>query len=76
MNEKKQASRFDLNSRFMKAFLLVIAVLLIFVGPTYVVYVLVNVIELNYAVSMVSGFALFAVGMVFLWFLIRKKVVS
>jgi len=76
LDEKKQKSRFDLNSKFMKALLLVIAVLLIFVGPTYVVYVLVNVIEIDYFVSMASGFVVFAAGMIFLWFLIRKKVVS
>ena len=76
MDEKEKGSRFDTSSKFLKALLLVIAALLIFVGPTYVVYVLNNVINVSFAVSMVSGFAIFMAGLVFLWYLIRRKIVA
>ena len=82
MGEKKQESksgtsiRLDLSSKFWKAFLIVLAVFLTFAGPTYVVYALLHVLKINYFVSMVSGFALFLVGLVLIWYLIRRKVIS
>jgi hypothetical protein len=82
MNEKKQKSksrisiRLDLSSKFWKTFLVVLAVFLTFAGPTYIVYALLNVVKMNYFVSMVSGFALFLVGLVFIWYLIKRKVIS
>jgi len=82
MGEKKQESksgtsiRLDLSSKFWKAFLIVLAVFLTFAGPTYVAYALLNVLKINYFVSMVSGFALFLVGLVLIWYLIRRKVIS
>jgi hypothetical protein len=81
MNEKKQKNkrtflRLDSSSKFWKAFLVVLAASLTFAGPTYVVYVLVNVIKLDYAVSMLSGIALFIVGLALVWYLIKNKVLS
>ena len=82
MTEKKQKSksrisiRLDLSSKFWKTFLVVLAVFLTFAGPTYIVYALLNVVKMNYFVSMVSGFALFLVGLVFIWYLIKRKVIS
>jgi hypothetical protein len=60
----------------MKTLLVVVAAFLVFVGPTYFVYVAVNVLELDYAISMGSGIALFAVGLVLLWYLVKNKVIS
>jgi hypothetical protein len=54
----------------------VLAAFLTFAGPTYVPYVLLNVLEINYAVSMAFGFALFVVGLVLMWYLIKRKVIS
>ena len=79
MTEKKQKSkstRLDLNSKFWKTFFIVLAVFLTFVGPTYMVYALLTVLKMNYFVSMASGFALFMVGLVLIWYLIRRKVIS
>lgn len=82
MTEKKQKSksrisiRLDLSSKFWKTLLIVLAVFLTFAGPTYIVYALLNVLKINYIVSMASGFALFIVGVVLIWYLIKNKVIS
>jgi hypothetical protein len=82
MNEEKQKSKsrvpigLDLSSKFWKTFLIVLAVFLTFAGPTYVVYALLNVLKVNYFVSMSLGFALFIVGSVLIWYLIRRKIIS
>ena len=65
---------FDLSSKFWRAFLTIVAVTLIFAGPTYVTYVL-NALNIGYSVSVIVGVAMLAVGMVLLFFLIRKKVI-
>lgn len=67
---------FDLNSKFWKTFLTLLAMILIFAGPTYVVLALYRVLDLNYALLMISGFSLFVVGFALLMFLIKRKVVS
>ncbi|MGC8895344.1 MAG: hypothetical protein ACP5LB_01060 [Candidatus Bathyarchaeia archaeon] len=72
----KEARKFDLSSKFWRTLLLVLAAFLVFAGPTYFVYVLNIVLEINYAVSMVSGFALFIVGLVLIWYLIKKGAIS
>ena len=83
MTEKKQKSksrisiRLDLSSKFWKTFLIVLAVFLTFAGPTYIVYVVfLKILKMDYAVSMASGFALFIVGLVLIWYLIKNKVLS
>ena len=83
MTEKKQKSksrisiRLDLSSKFWKTFFIVLAVFLTFAGPTYIVYaVFLKILKMDYAVSMVSGFALFIVGVVLIWYLIKNKVIS
>jgi len=74
--KRNQLPRLNLDSKFWKTFLFVVAAFLIFAGPTYVVYVLMNVLDISYVFSMISGFALFIVGLVLLWYLIKNKVVS
>jgi hypothetical protein len=75
--EKSKSTRFDLNSRFWKTFLLVLAVLLTFAGPTYIVYVVfLRILKIDYIVSMASGFALFVIGLGLLWYLIKRKIIS
>jgi hypothetical protein len=82
MTEKKQKSksrisiRLDLSSKFWKTFIVILAVFLTFAGPTYIVYALLNVLKMDYVVSMVSGFALFIVGLVLIWYLIKRKIIS
>jgi len=74
-NKSRASARFDLSSRFWKTFLVIFAAFLTFAGP-YMVYVLQNVLEMDYAVSMVSGFVLILAGLVLLWYLIKNKVIS
>lgn len=74
--ESRKTAKFDVSSRFWKVFLILLAAFLTFAGPTYVVYVLVHTLEINYIASMGSGFALFAVGLVLIWYLIKNEVIS
>ena len=77
MAEKKEKSpSLDLSSKFWRTFLTMLAVALIFAGPTYTVLVLWRGLDLDYTLSMVSGFFLFIIGLVLLLFLIRRKVIS
>lgn len=79
MSEEKQktrdSSRFSLDSKYWRVFLVVLTAVLTFGGP-YAAYVLANVLELSILVSTGAGFILFAAGLVLLWYLIRKKVIS
>jgi hypothetical protein len=74
MSEDESAGMFDINSKFMRTSLLIITVLLIFAGPTYVPYVLIS-LNIYYWASVLVGLALLIVGLVLLWFLVRKKIV-
>jgi hypothetical protein len=75
--EKSKSTRIDLNSKFWKTFLVILAAFLTFAGPTYMVYVVfIKILKMDYIVSMASGFALFIVGLVLMWYLIRHKVIS
>jgi cytochrome c oxidase assembly factor CtaG len=75
--EKGETSvRLDLSSKFWKTLLTVLAAFLTFAGPTYMVYVLKNILKIDYIVSMISGIVLFIAGLVLVWFLIKKKIIS
>ena len=75
-DENNNVGRFDVSSKFMRVLLIIVAVILIFVGPTYVSYVLFEILNLNYVASMVTGFALFIAGLFLMWFLVRKKIIT
>jgi len=72
---QNKTSKLDLNSKFWKTFLVILAALLTFAGPTYVAYVFIYVLEIDYIVSMVSGFILFLIGLTLIRYLVRKKVI-
>jgi hypothetical protein len=74
--QKSGSGSLNLSSKFLRTFLIILAVLLIFAGPTYIVFVLLNVLDLSYPISMGSGFAIFIVGLVLLLYLIKKGVIS
>ncbi len=65
----------DLNSKFWRTTLLIVSVLLIFAGPTYVPYVMSDIAHIDYLVSIGLGAVLLIVGLVLLLFLIRKKII-
>ena len=60
----------------VNTFMIILAVLLIFVGPTYMVYAFNSMMDLDYFLAVAGGFALFVVGLVLLLILIRKKAIS
>jgi hypothetical protein len=74
-NEDKTSGGFDLTSKFWRTVLMIVAALLIFAGPTYVPYLLLDFLKVNYVASMVSGFVLLIIGLVLMWYLIRKKII-
>jgi hypothetical protein len=75
-NKSGTSVRLDLSSDFWRTFLTVLAAFLTFVGPTYVVYVLINILKVDYGISMISGIVLFIAGLVLIWYLTKKKIVS
>jgi uncharacterized membrane protein HdeD (DUF308 family) len=75
-DESNNVGKFDVSSKFWRVFLVIVAVFLIFAGPTYVSYVLSDVLNVDYVASMVLGFALFIAGLFLMGFLIRKKIVT
>ena len=72
-NENVEVS--GIESKFTKIALTIVAVLLIFVGPTYIPYLLVSA-GLGDVVAIVLGFVLFVVGLGMLIYLIRKKIIT
>ena len=72
-NEIEKVS--GIESKFTKVALTIVAVLLIFVGPTYIPYLLASA-GVEYFASIGVGAALFIVGLVLLVYLIRKKVIT
>lgn len=75
MNENTSIGGLDMSSKFWRVFLVVVTAFLIFAGPTYVSYVLTDILKVNYVASVVSGLVLFALGLVLMVFLIRKKII-
>lgn len=73
-NENVQVSGLD--SKFMKVVMTIIAVFLIFIGPTYIPYLLSDILKVDYIASIAVGAVLFIVGLVMLVYLIRKKVIE
>ena len=63
-------------SKFWRITLVILSMLLIFVGPTYVLYVLADVLKRDYFASIGVGFVLFLIGMGSMLFLIRKKLIT
>ncbi len=72
---ESRGSVFDMNSKFWRTTLLLVAVVLIFVGPTYVPLEMTDLLKMDYFVSVTAGGVLLVVGLVLLWFLVRKKVI-
>ena len=62
-------------SKFWRITLVIISMLLIFAGPTYVPYAMLQV-NIDYIISVVVGLLLFIVCIVFMLFLMRKKIIT
>lgn len=82
MSDEKRESKgktfagLDLSSKFWRTLLTVLAAFLTFAGPTYVVYVFIQILKIDYFLSMISGIVLFLAGLVLIWYLIKNKIVS
>jgi uncharacterized protein YjeT (DUF2065 family) len=75
-DESESSGMFDLDSKFWRTTLVVVVGLLIFAGPTYVPYVLSDILHVDYVASVVSGIVLLAIGLLLMWYLVRKKVIT
>ncbi len=62
-------------SKFTKISLVIVSMLLIFVGPTYVPYAMERITVHGFASAGV-GALLFIVGMVFMLYLVKKKIIT
>jgi hypothetical protein len=63
-------------SKFLRVFLILVAVVCIFAGPTYFALILNEALNVEFSVAVTAGFIVFLVGVFDLLFLIRKKVVT
>jgi cytochrome c biogenesis protein CcdA len=75
-DENNDVGKFDVSSKFWRVLLMIAAVLLIFAGPTYVPYLLSDVLKVNYIASIVTGSVLLIAGLLLMLFLIRKKIIT
>ena len=75
-SEDNSIKSFNVNSKFTIILLVLTTVFLIFAGPTYVSYLLSEIFNLNYLVSITVGFSLFLLGIFLLYYLIRNKIIT
>jgi hypothetical protein len=75
MMENENLKVTGIYSKFWRITLVVVSMLLIFVGPTYFPYALTK-LKVDYFASIGIGFVLFVIGMGFMAFLIRKKIIT
>jgi hypothetical protein len=73
--EKQQTRPGMLESRYWKVVFTVIAAFLTF-GSPYLVYLMVHALKMGWFISIGSGGVLFVIGLVLIWYLIKKKVIS
>ena len=82
MGKEKQLEKGGImSSRIWKTFLVVLTGLLLFAGPTYVVYVGFHVLRRfmhthAFVVSILSGITLFMIGLILLWYLVKRKIIT
>jgi hypothetical protein len=76
MTENENVNVSGIYSKFWRITLVIVSVLLIFVGPTYVPYAMSELLKIDYVASIGVGVVLFIVGVVFMMFLARKKIIT
>jgi uncharacterized membrane protein len=79
MTENQENQTIDtgfLNSKFGRTLLTIISVVLIFAGPTYVIYGLAVILKANLVASFAVGFVLLIVGLVMMRYLVKKNIVT
>ena len=63
-----------LESKFWRTIIVIIAGILVF-GGAYLAYLMINVLNLDYAVGMASGLILFIIGLILIIYLVRKQAI-
>ena len=79
MTQNDQIKTMDnsfMTSKFGKLLMTIVAVFLVFAGPTYVVYGLAVIIKLDLAASFGVGVVLFIAGLFLMRYLLQKKIIS
>ena len=79
MTENEKIETIDnsfVSTKFGKVLMTIVAVVLIFAGPTYFIYGLAVIIKVDLAASFLVGFILFIVGLFLMRYLVQKKVIS
>jgi hypothetical protein len=74
-NESMEGHGF-IESKMGKTIMVILSVFLIFAGPTYIVYGLSVVLGLNLMASFAVGLVLFIVGIILMWQLVKRKIVT
>jgi hypothetical protein len=75
MTENEQEINLPSYSKFSRIAMVIVSMLLIFGGPTYVPYAMFKLNVNGYASAGV-GAVLFIIGLVFMLFLVKKKVIT
>jgi hypothetical protein len=79
MTENDEIKTMDdtfMSSKFGKVVMTILAVFLVFAGPTYIVYGLAVVVKVDLAASFGVGFVLFIIGLVLMRYLTKKKIIT
>jgi hypothetical protein len=79
MTQNDQIKTIDnsfMTTKFGKLLMTIVAVFLVFAGPTYVVYGLAVIIKLDLAASFGVGVVLFIAGLFLMRYLLQKKIIS
>jgi hypothetical protein len=74
--EYETANSGFMSTKFGKVLMTIIAVFLVFAGPTYVIYGLAIIIKVDLAASLAVGFVLFIIGLFLMRYLIQKKIIT
>ncbi len=76
MNETKENMNVDVTySKFTRIAFIIISMVLIFAGPTYIPYLMTKV-NIDYVVSTGVGAVLFIAGLAFMMYLVKKKIIT
>jgi hypothetical protein len=76
MTENETEIEVSRESKFTPIMLTIMSVLLIFVGPTYIPYLVADVAHAGNVAADVIGFVLFIAGIGLLVYVLRKKIVT
>jgi uncharacterized membrane protein HdeD (DUF308 family) len=76
MTENETEMEVSGESKFTPIILTIMSVLLIFVGPTYIPYLVADIAHAGNVVADVIGFVLFIAGIGLLVYVLRKKIVT